>query len=210
MSRTHRAPDTEAEIPQQHRDAIGYQNEGIEAIRAVWERAGGARPAARVLRAEKGPRRMGVALPGILVCACMMLFFAWVAAPALWMTVGHVQHGTVTVTSCEDGFAPACRGVFDAGDWSRDLRLTGTVSAEDVGAELPARATGPDAGRAYVGGNLGLLLRWAPALVLFMASTFALVAVSGAQRLYERRGAATGLCWTTAAAVLACAMAFAW
>jgi hypothetical protein len=138
------------------------------------------------------------------------MFFAWTAAPALWMSMGHSQSGTVHVTSCEAGFAPSCTGRFQAADWSKELHLTGEVTHEDVGRELPARATGPDAHSAYIGGNAGLLLRWAPSLVLFMASAFALVAASGATRLYDGRSSAIGLCWVAAGGVLAVTLAFAW
>ncbi|GAA1684682.1 hypothetical protein GCM10009830_35030 [Glycomyces endophyticus] len=197
------------------RSPLGSQSEGMAAIRAVWERAAEterrrpARPARPQRRRE--PKRLGPALLGVLVCACLLMFFAWAAAPALWISVGHAEDGTVAVTSCQEGFAPSCTGVFtaDAG-WSRPLSLTGDATAADVGAELPARATGPDAHNAYVGGAGGLLLRWAPALVLFMVAAFALVGASGATRLYDGRSGAIGLCWAFAGAVLAAALAFAW
>ncbi|RRR99119.1 hypothetical protein [Glycomyces terrestris] len=198
------------------RSPLGSQAEGMAAIRAVWERAAEtekrrpARPGRPQRRRE--PKRLGPALLGVLVCACLLMFFAWAAAPALWISIGHAEHGTVTVTSCQEGFAPACTGVFTAASdgWTKALSLTGEVSAADVGADLPARATGPDAHSAYVGGAGGLLLRWAPALVLFMTTAFALVGASGATRLYEGRSGAIGLCWVFAGAVLAAALAFAW
>lgn len=196
------------------RGPLGSQTEGMAAIRAVWERAGESerrRPAKPGRpQARREPKRLAPALLGILVCACLLMFFAWTAAPALWISVGHGHEGTVEVLSCGDGFAPSCDGHFTAEGWSKDLALTGEVSADDIGAELPARATGPGAHNAYIGGSAGLLLRWAPALVLFMAAAFALVAVSGASRLYEGRSAAIGLCWAAAGAVLAAALAFAW
>ncbi|MCD0445531.1 hypothetical protein LO763_18120 [Glycomyces sp. A-F 0318] len=200
--------------PAPQRGPLGSQTEGMAAIRAVWERAAEserrrpARPGRPHPRRE--PKRLGPALLGVLVCACLLMFFAWAAAPALWISVGHSQSGTATVTSCQTGFAPSCTGVFSTGDWSKELALTGEVTADDLGAALPARATGPDAHNAYVGGTGGLVLRWAPALVLFMAAAFALVAVSGATRLYEGRSAAIGLSWAAAGAVLAVALAFAW
>ncbi|MEU6858377.1 hypothetical protein AB0B28_05815 [Glycomyces sp. NPDC046736] len=196
------------------RSPLGTQTEGMAAIRAVWERAAEtdrhrpARPGRPQRRRE--PKRLAPALLGVLVCACVLMFLAWSAAPALWLTVGHGQSGTVTVTSCATGFAPSCEGTFTGGGWSKDLAITGDVDSSDVGATLPARATGPGAHNAYVGDTAGLLLRWAPSLVLFMAAAFALVAVSGATRLYEGRSAAIGLCWAAAGAVLAFALAFAW
>ncbi|MCH7230687.1 hypothetical protein L0U85_07460 [Glycomyces sp. L485] len=211
MSRTHRAAEPGAHLAAQ-RSPVGSQTEGMEAIRAVWERAADterrrARPGP-VRRRE--PKRLAPALTGTLVCACLLMFFAWVGAPALWMTMGHSQSGTVTVTSCAGGFAPGCTGLFETGSWSKELRLTGAVTEADVGAELAARATGPDTSSAYVGGGAGLVLRWAPAAVLYMCSGFALVAASGAARLYEGRGAAIGLCWAATGGVWAAAMAFAW
>lgn len=206
------APTVTAPAPQ--RGPLGSQSEGMAAIRAVWERAAEserrkpARPGRPQRRRE--PKRLGPALLGVLVCACLLMFFAWSAAPALWISVGHSQSGTVTVTSCQTGFAPSCTGTFAAGDWSKELALTGEVTLDDLGTELPARTTGPDAHSAYVGGTGGLLLRWAPALVLFMAVAFTLVAVSGATRLYEGRSAAIGLCWISAGVVLAATLAFAW
>ncbi|MFG3341917.1 hypothetical protein [Glycomyces sp. NPDC048151] len=199
--------------PVSQRGPLGSQADGMAAIRAVWERAGEsekkyARPGRPQRRRE--PKAFAPALLGILVCACLLMFFAWTAAPALWISVGHYEYGTVQVTSCQDGFAPSCTGRFHGDDWAKDLHLTGEVAVADVGAELPARTTGPDAHSAYVGGNAGLLLRWAPSLVLFMAAVFALVAVSGATRLYEGRSGAIGLCWAFAGAVLAAALAFAW
>jgi len=200
--------------PVSQRAPLGSQSEGMAAIRAVWERAGEserrrpARPGRPQRRRE--PKRLAPALIGILVCACLLMFFAWAAAPALWISIGHSHTGTVTVTSCDTGFAPSCTGHFTTGEWHRDLALTGDVTAADLGAELPARATGPDAHNAYVGGTAGLLLRWAPALVLFMCAAFALVTVSGATRLYEGRSGAIGLCWTAAGIVLAATLAFAW
>ncbi|GAB3998101.1 hypothetical protein GCM10029992_22970 [Glycomyces albus] len=116
------------------------------------------------------------------------MFFAWVAAPALWMSVGHAQEGTVEVTSCQSGFAPSCTGRFRADGWTKEMHLTGSVSAADVGERLPARATGPDAHSAHVGGASGLLLRWVPAMVLFMACGFLLAWASGATRLERGAG----------------------
>lgn len=200
--------------PISQRGPLGSQADGMAAIRAVWERAAEterrrpARPGRPQRRRE--PRAFAPALLGILVCACLLMFFAWTAAPALWISVGHYEYGTVTVTSCRDGFAPACTGRFEADDWAKDLHLTGDVAAADVGATLFARSTGPGAHSAYVGDTPGLLLRWAPSLVLFMAVAFALVGASGATRLYEGRSAAIGLCWAFAGAVLAVALAFAW
>lgn len=200
--------------PASQRGPLGSQYEGMAAIRAVWERAAETekRRPARPGRPEprREPRRYAPALLGVLVCACLLMFFAWAAAPALWISVGHADEGTVTVISCQEGFAPSCTGLFTADGWSKALSLTGDVTAADVGAELPARATGPDAHSAYVGGTGGLVLRWAPALVMFMAAAFALVAASGATRLYDHRSGAVGLCWVFAGAVLAAALAFAW
>ncbi|MCC3763797.1 hypothetical protein K3N28_12040 [Glycomyces sp. TRM65418] len=196
------------------RGSLGTQADGMAAIRAVWERAAEsdrhrpARPGR--LQPRREPRRFAPALLGILVCACLLMFFAWTAAPALWMTMGHSQAGTVQVTTCENGFAPSCTGRFRAADWSKEVHLTGEVDVADLGRELPARTTGPDAHSAYVGGNAGLVLRWAPSMVLFMASAFALVAASGATRLYDGRSKAVGLCWFAAGAVLAVTLAFAW
>ncbi len=186
----------------------------MAAIRAVWERAAEtdrhrpAKPGTPQPRRE--PKAFAPALLGILICACLLMFFAWTAAPALWISVGHDQYGTVEVTSCQDGFAPSCTGRSQTDDWSKELHLTGEVDPADLGAELPARATGPGAHSAYVGDTAGLLLRWAPSLVLFMAATFVLVGVSGATRLYEGRSQAIGLCWAAAGAVLAVALGFAW
>ncbi|SDL39484.1 hypothetical protein SAMN05216298_3791 [Glycomyces sambucus] len=208
-------PAAEQPRPVSQRSPLGSQAEGMAAIRAVWERAAEserrrpARPGRPQRRRE--PKRLGPALLGVLVCACLLMFFAWAAAPALWISIGHADRGTVAVTSCQEGFAPACTGVFTADSgWSKPLSITGEAAAADVGTELAARATGPGAHSAYVGGTAGLLLRWAPALVLFMVAAFALVAVSGATRLYDGRSAAVGLCWAFAGAVLAAALAFAW
>lgn len=201
-------------VPGAQRSTLGTQADGMAAIRAVWERAGEsdrhrpARPGRPQRRRE--PRRFGPSLLGILVCACLLMFFAWTAAPALWISVGHYHAGTVQVTSCEAGFAPSCTGLFQADGWSKELHLTGEADLHDLGRELPARATGPDAHSAYIGGNAGLLLRWAPSLVLFMASAFALVGASGATRLYDGRSGAIGLCWVAAGAVLAVTLAVAW
>jgi hypothetical protein len=200
--------------PVSQRGSLGSQADGMAAIRAVWERAGEserhrpAKPGRPRRRSE--PRRFAPALLGILVCACLLMFFAWTAAPALWISVGHAHTGTVHVTSCRDGFAPSCTGLFQTEDWSKELHLTGEVDPGDLGSELPARATGPGSHSAYVGGTAGLLLRWAPSLVLFTATAFALVAFSGATRLYEGRSQAIGLCWAAAGAVLAVALGFAW
>ncbi|WP_026930927.1 hypothetical protein [Glycomyces tenuis] len=219
MSRTHRAVETETgarpgaqRTPGTQRDPIGSQTEGMEAIRAVWERAADARGrhARPVPAPQPRPARLAPALLGILVCACLLMFLAWVSAPALWMTMGHGQTGTVTVTACTGEVAPGCTGVFETDTWAKELRLTGEVTAADIGRELPARATGPGTSSAYVGGAGGLLLRWAPAVALYMGCGFALVAASGATRLYERRGAAIGMCWAAAVAVWLAAMAFAW
>jgi hypothetical protein len=206
-------PVEAAPRPVSQRGPLGSQTDGMAAIRAVWERAAesekkDAKPGRPQRRRE--PKPFAPALLGILVCACLLMFFAWTAAPALWISVGHYEYGTVQVTSCEDGFAPACTGRFETTDWAKDLHLTGDVTVDDVGATLPARSTGPGAHSAYVGGTPGLLLRWAPSLVLFTAVAVALVAVSGATRLYEGRSAAIGLCWAAAGAVLAAALVFAW
>ncbi|GAA2142748.1 hypothetical protein [Glycomyces algeriensis] len=208
------AAEPAAPRPVSQRGPLGSQTDGMAAIRAVWERAAEtdrrrpAKPGKPQRRRE--PKAFAPALLGILVCACLLMFFAWTAAPALWISVGHYEYGTVEVTSCQDGFAPSCTGRFEADDWARELHLTGDVTAADLGAQLPARSTGPDAHSAYVGDTAGLLLRWAPSLVLFMAAAFTLVVVSGATRLYEGRSGAIGLCWAAAGAVLAAALAFAW
>lgn len=220
MSRTHHAARSETGAgrpgaqwdPGTQRARAGSQTEGMEAIRAVWERASETR--GRHARPTPAPRRqparLAPSLLGILVCACLLMFIAWVSAPALWMTMGHGQSGTVTVTECSGEFAPGCTGVFDTGTWAKELRLTGDVTGADVGAELPARATGPGTSSAYVGDTGGLLLRWAPAVALYMGCGFALAAASGATRLYERRGPAIGLCWAATVAVWLVAMGFAW
>lgn len=223
MSRTHRAAGTERPLrpgaqwspdapPSPRREPIGSQTEGMDAIRAVWERAGetGRRRAKPGPAPRRQPKHLASALFGTLVCACLLMFLAWVSAPALWMTMGHGHSGTVTVTSCSGGFAPGCNGVFETGSWTKELRLTGSVTPADVGGELPARATGPGTSSAYVGGTGGLLLRWAPAVALYMGCGFALAAASGATRLYEGRGAAIGLCWAAVLAVWLVAMGFAW
>ncbi|GAB3236893.1 hypothetical protein GCM10027447_35590 [Glycomyces halotolerans] len=214
MSRTHRATGADTPAPRlaSQRSPIGAQTDGMDAIRAVWERAADTeRHRTRGRTApRRRPRRLITALAGTLVCACLLMFFAWVSAPALWITMGHSHTGTVTVTSCSGGFAPGCTGEFTTGTWTKELRLTGHVTAGDIGRELTARTTGPDASSAYIGGHAGLLLRWAPSMALFMASGFALAAASGATRLYERRGPAIGLCWAATGAVLAAALAFAW
>ncbi len=224
MSRTHRAAGAgsqrypgeqwhpESRRPGAHREPLEAQTEGMEAIRAVWERAGEAdrrRPRPKPAPLRK-PKHLATALFGTLVCACLLMFLAWISAPALWMTMGHTQSGTVTVTGCSGGFAPGCTGVFEGDGWSAQLRLTGEVTAADIGGELPAHVTGPRASSAYIGGFDGLVLRWAPAVVLYMSCGFALVAASGATRLYEGRGAAIGLCWAASAGVWIAAMAFAW
>ncbi|GAB3645317.1 hypothetical protein [Glycomyces tarimensis] len=215
MSRTRRAAEPGADIaarPEAQWSPIGSQTDGMDAIRAVWERAADTerRRAKPGPSRPREPKRLAGSLVGILVCACLLMFFAWVSAPALWMTMGHGDSGTVTVTSCSGGFAPGCKGVFATDDWSKELRLTGAVTEADIGAELDARATGPDTSSAYVGDAYGLLLRWAPAVFLYMCCGFALVVASGATRLYEGRGAAIGLCWAATGAVWAAAMAFAW
>lgn len=215
MSRTRRAAEPHSDhVPHlaAQRDPIGSQTEGMDAIRAVWERAGDTERRHRDRPRPRGrrPRSLVASLIGIGACAFLLMFFAWVAAPALWMTVGHAEDGTVEVISCESGFAPGCTGEFRAGDWTKVMHLTGAVSADEVGAELPARATGPDAHSAYVGSAAGLLLRWVPAMVLFMACGFAFAWASGATRLEEGGGAAIGMCWATSGVVLAAALAFAW
>ena len=215
MSRTRRAADAESDrVPRlaAQRDPIGSQTEGMDAIRAVWERAADTERRRRgpTRPRRRGPRSLTASLIGIFVCACLLMFFSWVAAPALWMSVGHAQEGTVAVTTCSPGFAPGCRGEFRTEGWTKELHLTGAVSPDDVGRSLSARATGPDAHSAYVGGPSGLLLRWIPAMVLFMASGFALAWASGATRLEEGSGAAIGLSWAATGAVLAAALAFAW
>ncbi|THV42356.1 hypothetical protein [Glycomyces buryatensis] len=233
MSRTHRAAEPHGDIaprrpadegappqaagpppPEPQWSPIGSQTEGLAAIRAVWERAGETerriRPGRPVQR--KGPKPFAPALAGVLICACVLMFLAWVSAPALWMSLGHSETGTVTVTSCREGFAPSCDGLFEAASagWTKELRLTGSVTATDVGDVLIAETTGPDASSAYVGGLGGLIWRWAPGLVLFMVFGFVLVAASGANRLFDGRGQAIGLCWAATGAVLVCALAFAW
>lgn len=217
MSRTRRAADTESDpVPQlaAQREPIGYQTEGMDAIRAVWERAGDTerrhRDRAKAPARVRRPRSLTASLIGILASACLLMFFAWVAAPALWMSVGHAQEGTVEVTACQTGFAPSCNGRFRADGWTKDMHLTGAVSADDVGRSLPARATGPDAHSAYVGGASGLLLRWVPAMVLFMACGFIFAWASGATRLEQGSGPAIGVCWAVTGAVLAATLAFAW
>ena len=135
---------------------------------------------------EKPPRRLFLALPGLLVLAIVAAFASWVTAAPLWLTLGAGVEGTVTVKTCD---AAGCRGVFvpEGEDHSiAGVRVTGDDRAKQAGASHTARITSADAGTAYVGGPGGLWWRVGAGLAVLIGCGFAVAAITGAWRWHGR------------------------
>ncbi|QSB04883.1 hypothetical protein [Natronoglycomyces albus] len=219
MSETRHTPPVE--VAAQRR--IGDQTDSLDAIRSVWERAGDKntfKPPKTPKPTEQRMRRPLLALPGLIVIGCLMVFFAVVSAEPFWLGVGKSESGTVTVDRCEGGdFAPRCIGTFDSAESDLALervRLTGNPtlpdgSALDAGDEIQAVVTGSSATTAYNGDTLGLHLRWIPGFTLVLLGGLLLVPMMGAWRLDKpRRALAVLSCFAAPVVLLLATLAVTW
>src|SRR5690606_14951201 len=83
-------------------------------------------------RRLRHPRSPLVALPLAIVFTLGAMFFGWVSADPLWLSLGQGSTGTITVTSCSDGrLGRVCEGQFDSTDFSAaPVRISGLPAAE--------------------------------------------------------------------------------
>ncbi|MGA8113320.1 MAG: hypothetical protein WCA46_06635, partial [Actinocatenispora sp.] len=156
------------------------------------------RPDAAARRARSEPRRPGAGLVLLVVLALAATFFGWVGAEPFWLSVGHGDGGTLTVTRCVGaGISKRCVGDFTAAGHRyavRTVALSGAPDKGRPGATLTARMVSERGRQAYVGDDTGLLLRWALPLVLVLVLGLLIAAVTGARRLTGRhRLAVVGL-----------------
>ena len=153
----------------------------------------GARPdrAPRV-RKHKPPRRAAVALPAVVLLGLVSAFFAWVTAEPFWLTTGHAESGTATVTGCQR--SGRCVGSFDGGDFTAARVTLAGIRPEHKreGTAVPARMTSARGDAAYVGGNHGA--RTALGLALLVLCGLGIVWATGALRLPGRRVLAVLAC----------------
>ncbi|MBV1849200.1 hypothetical protein [Catellatospora tritici] len=154
-------------------------------------------PPKRPVRAPKPPRKLGVALPLLVLLALVGGFFSWVSAEPLWLSLGHGRVGTLTITACSgQGMLQSCVGEFSSAGFSAaDVDVFGPPGQAE-GLSAPARMVGPRSTRAYVAnGTGGLYLRWLVGLVAVLLCSIGIVFATGALRLPERRErlAAVGL-----------------
>ena len=71
--------------------------------------------------AVKQPRRPAVGLAALLVFALLGGFFGWVSADPFWLSVGHAERGTATVSRCAgSGLTARCVGTFRSPSFARD------------------------------------------------------------------------------------------
>ncbi|MGH8879458.1 MAG: hypothetical protein ACRD0P_19275 [Stackebrandtia sp.] len=135
---------------------------------------------------EKPPRRLFLALPGLLVLAIVAAFASWVTAAPLWLAMGSGIEGTMTVKTCD---ASGCHGVFrpDADDRSiAGVRVTGATEAKRAGESHRARVTSRDATTAYAGDSGGLWWRIGIGTAVLVGCGFAVAAITGAWRWHGR------------------------
>ncbi|WP_025273615.1 hypothetical protein [Haloglycomyces albus] len=187
----------------------GSQDEAVAAITSIWDkpRKDDDRTRSRSILGvpeRRQHRRPTWTLPGIVVLACVMAFFAWVAAPATMLALGWGETQQVEVTTCAGGFAPQCSGMVVDSDasvqpWEEtSVDLIGDVSAADVGQTREAEVVNDTV---YIGDDLGLWLRALIPLGFYVITTMVFVYVSGAGRLYSGKRAARLACVTFAGAL---------
>jgi hypothetical protein len=134
-------------------------------------------PAPKRGRHTQPTRHPAVGLAGMLLCALLAAFVAWVSAEPVWLAVGHAEAGTVTVTKCTDG---RCTGTFTGDGFTRTgVPVMGAAPAP--GATAPARMTSVRGTRAYV--DVDATARAATGLALLILCGLAIARVTGARRL---------------------------
>lgn len=170
--------------------------------RDLWFRMA-SKPEPVAQKPPKQPRRLGVALPFIIVFALLSAFFSWVSAEPLWLALGHGETGTATVTRCVgDGVTRRCQGDFTTDDFSVvRITLLGLTEADTkTGRTVTAQMVSERSHRAYAGG--GFVLRWLPGLVLVVLCGLAIVMITGVRRLGDRRERWTAVAASVAAPLL--------
>lgn len=173
---------------QQH--PVYDEERSLAPIKAMWRHSESPDlvPAMYTPLAPSGPkplRRPILAVPALVLFAIASLFFAWVSAEPFWLTVGHGDSGTLTVTECSGGdIAPRCIGTFTAADYTTTgIKVAGDNRLMEPGAVVSAQAVSDSARRAYVGDIRGLYLRWLIGLGLVICCGAAITVVTGAWRL---------------------------
>ena len=137
---------------------------------------------------DSAARRSLVGLPALLLLALAGTFLAWVSAEPFWLSVGHGEAGTAVVVASTNG----CQATFVGATGTKSTVELAGASTCTVGASMPARMVSSSAGRAYVVGRSGLVLRWATGYALVALCGLLVAGVIG---LRSRRG------WPRAAAV---------
>ncbi|GHJ50381.1 hypothetical protein Cs7R123_77230 [Catellatospora sp. TT07R-123] len=187
------APTEAFSMPVQEVPRDGWLDPRLHGARPGWTEP----PPKRPVRAPKRPRRLGVALPLLVLLALAGGFFSWVSAEPMWLSLGHGRTGTLTITACSgEGFFQSCVGEFSsAGFTAADIDVYGPPGQSE-GLSAPARMVGPHSTRAYVAsGTGGLYLRWLVGLAAILLCSVGIVFATGALRLPDRRDrlAAVGL-----------------
>ncbi|MDI1460011.1 hypothetical protein QEZ54_03435 [Catellatospora sp. KI3] len=187
------APTEAFTMPMQEVPRDGWLDPRLHGARPGWTEP----PPRREVRAPKPPRRLGVALPLLILLALLGGFFSWVSAEPMWLSLGHGRTGTLTITACSgQGMRESCVGEFSSAAFTAaDVDVYGPPGQAE-GLSAPARMVGPHSTRAYVAnGTGGLYLRWVVGLVAVLLCSVGIVFATGALRLPERRErlAAVGL-----------------
>jgi hypothetical protein len=171
-----------------------------------------------VVRAPK-PARVRIRptrrpLPGLVALVLfglLAVFFSWVSAEPLWLSLGHGTPGTATVANCQvHGIAERCADfTADGGAFTAEkVNLLGTGPVEP-GRKVPARMVSAAGTAAYSG---SLPVRWATGLFGVLLCGFAIAWLTGAYRLPRRRARLGALALSVAGPVLLAAgvLAAAW
>jgi hypothetical protein len=141
-------------------------------------------------RRRRPPRRPALGLVALVVLALVATFVAWVTAEPLWLTVGHREPGTATVTRCSVEDAPYECVTFTAASGryvTEDVTLLGTAQGQlRQGTTVPAEMVSPRGDRAYAIDRVGLRLRTGVGLALILLCGLGIAWATGATRLDDQ------------------------
>jgi hypothetical protein len=119
-------------------------------------------------------------LVALVLLGLMSAFFAWVTAEPVWLTVGHAEAGTVTVTRCA---GDRCLGTFTGTGFARDaIPVMGDAPA--AGEQVPAEMTSRRGANAYVG--VDPASRAGMGIALIVLCGLGIVRATGVRRLPTR------------------------
>jgi hypothetical protein len=136
---------------------------------------------------RRQPRRPALGLVALLVLALGATFVAWVTAEPLWLTIGHRDPGTATVTGCPVQDAPYECVTFTAAGGryvAEDVTLLGTDQGRlRPGTSMPAEMVSRRSDRAYAVDETGLWLRTGVGVALVLLCGLGIAWATGAARL---------------------------